>query len=538
MPRIAGQILIVADGDPSLSLLESALLESGVNVIRSEAEFAARALEQSDPDVLVIENGKLGGRLAQAVTSSVSTPAIVAIVADESADSLRAAMRVGAREFIARPLEQDLAAHVAMLRDLTERWRGSGGRRRVREAESLHRLKQQVHELTDRYVRQCRTFDEAQDVFYLDLSRMMTIFDNIMDGIVFTDPEGQVTLMNPNAEELLGVKTIFAIGKAVRDLGHGVELIQEISNDHERALIDGGVSERTIEVHHAGRDLSYLKLRTTAVVDYKGSFAGILTVIKDVTSEFKSEQMKNQYLSIVSHELRTPLTGIKTFSTMMAKGTLGKLPGAQQNVMDSIREQSLRLEHEVDKLISLGRIESGDFALDRKAFPLVDLLATVTAPFKQVARDRSIAFHVARPAESPWVLADREDLRRAIQALIENALKFTPRGGCVEIFLEDCDDFVRVHVKDNGPGINPRYHGRIFDKFFQVEDPLTRQHGGAGLGLNVARGVARAHGGRIEVVSDLGHGSDFCICLPTTDRESAQNVDIDQGDATSVRKET
>ncbi|MCA8971009.1 MAG: hypothetical protein KDC95_14550, partial [Planctomycetes bacterium] len=186
----------------------------------------------------------------------------------------------------------------------------------------------------------------------------------------------------------------------------------------------------------------------------------------------------------------------------------------QQRVTDSIREQTQRLEYEVDKLICLGRIESGDFALDREPLHVDELLSKVTAPFVAIARDRGIEFTITEPPERVLVLADREDLRRAVRALVENAIKFTPDGGEVKIRTTLEDDNVAIYVSDNGPGIDPRLQRRIFEKFFQVEDPLTRQHGGAGLGLHVALAVAKAHGGTIDVASRLGSGATFRIRIP------------------------
>jgi signal transduction histidine kinase len=111
------------------------------------------------------------------------------------------------------------------------------------------------------------------------------------------------------------------------------------------------------------------------------------------------------------------------------------------------------------------------------------------------------------------VRADRTDLKRALQALIENAVKFTPDHGRVELAAELEGDAVCFRVRDTGIGIDPRYHKRIFEKFFQVEDPLTRHHGGAGLGLFVARGIIEAHGSKIEVRSELGQGATFAFRL-------------------------
>jgi signal transduction histidine kinase len=112
------------------------------------------------------------------------------------------------------------------------------------------------------------------------------------------------------------------------------------------------------------------------------------------------------------------------------------------------------------------------------------------------------------------LFADRADLRRACQALVENALKFVADGGHVAVRIERCDDGLRFRVVDDGIGVDPRYHRRIFEKFFQVEDPLTRHHGGAGLGLFVAKGIVEAHGSRIDISSQLGRGADFSFALP------------------------
>jgi signal transduction histidine kinase len=271
---------------------------------------------------------------------------------------------------------------------------------------------------------------------------------------------------------------------------------------------------QTVEVHHSEQDLLYIKCITSRVLDYRGQPAGTLSVLKDVTAEFKTDQLKNQYLSIVAHELRTPLTGIKTFSTMMSKGTLGTLTERQQRVCESIREQSLRLEHQIDKLINLGNLESADYGQDREVITVADFAAGLLAPFEQSTRDRRIELTFHEDSTEHRLFADRADLRRACQALVENAVKFTPDGGHVAVRIETTEDGVRFGVRDDGIGIDPRYQRRIFEKFFQVEDPLTRHHGGAGLGLFVARGIVEAHGSRIEVSSQLGQGADFTFALP------------------------
>ena len=386
---------------------------------------------------------------------------------------------------------------------------------RARRRSELQVWRVQSEELQRRCKHQAERFQQTQETFYLDLSRMMTIITNIMDGIVYVDGSGGVTMMNPVAEELLDVRSFMAIGKSVDELRGQAELVAALVSDHAR-LRDEGAREsvRTVEVHDGEHDLRYIKCMTSAVLDYRGQPAGAMSVLRDVTAEHKTDQLKNQYLSIVAHELRTPLTGIKTFATMMAKGALGGLTEQQGRVCDTIKEQSVRLEHQIDKLVNLGNLESADYGQDREVFDLEEFVGGMLLPFEQPARDRDIELQLRCEVEGASLLGDRGDLRRACQALIENAVKFTRDGGRVTVSVEEGDDGPTFHVRDDGVGVDLRYQRRIFEKFFQVEDPLTRHHGGAGLGLFVAQGVVEAHGSRIQVSSELGAGADFFFTLP------------------------
>lgn len=341
----------------------------------------------------------------------------------------------------------------------------------------------------------------------------MSATAGIMDGIVYTDPDGVVKLMNSVAEEILGARSLLAVGKPLRQVAGLPELVCAI--DADLSLLASELEAvRTVEVHHQLQDLIYVKCTTSRVHDHRGRAAGALTVLRDITDEFKVDQLRNQYLSIVAHELRTPLTGIKAFATMMAKGALGTLGDRQQRACDAIREQSLRLEQQIDKLINLGTLDVAAYGQQKEDFPAAMLANGLLAPFEQLARDRNITLKLAVEDGSRMLHADREDLRRACQALVENAIKFGRDGGAVTVRIEADGDGVRFRVDDDGIGIDPRYHRRIFEKFFQVEDPLTRRHGGAGLGLFVAQGIVEAHGSRIEVTSSLGAGASFAFRLP------------------------
>ncbi len=351
----------------------------------------------------------------------------------------------------------------------------------------------------------------------------MKHLSDIMDGVVCVGRGGEVALVNSVAEQLLDVQALVATGGDVTALRAAGEVAAALVADVARVR-DGAAPEAewTIEVFGKDRELRYVRCATRAVLDYQGAPAGAIAVLRDVTADYKTDQLRNQYLSIVAHELRTPLTGIKAFAAMMAKGALGALSERQQEACSSICEQSARLEHQIDKLVSLGDLESADYGADRQVFGLASFLESVVTPFREAARERGVALTVRSEAGDPELCADRGELRRSCQALVENALKFTAAGGAVEVAVlpepaaaaAEGGAGCRFHVRDDGVGVAPRYQRRIFEKFFQVEDPLTRRHGGAGLGLYVAQGVVTAHGSRIEVSSEPGRGADFSFALP------------------------
>ncbi|PIE25553.1 MAG: hypothetical protein CSA62_00905 [Planctomycetota bacterium] len=494
-----------------LDELSAALLRTGHSVLVLPPGEEPSELGDFAVSVVLFDPKRHGPEYRRASSPGIARARWVGIVDPGDTAQLNAAMATGARACIETPLDVE-QARIRILEELAaaalENEADPGKDR-------LNAVRGQLQEMRERFLLQNRTLQESLDVFYLDIARMMTIVDNILDGIIFTDPEGKITLLNPIAEELLGIQAMVAIGKSCAELEGSGELLDAIRREQEFARVQAdGASHRLVELHHQRLDLLYLALRTTAVTDYKGSYAGTLTVIKDVSAEVKSDQMRNQYLSVVSHELRTPLTGIKTFATLLAKGVLGGMPDKAQEAVDTIREQSLRLEHEIDKLICLGTIESGGFALDLVELGLRDLLEGILNPFEQIARDSDLAIQLELPREDLLVRADPENLRRALQAMIENAIKFTPSGGQVRIHVREREEDLEIHVVDDGPGIDPRYHRRIFETFFQVEDPLTRHHGGAGLGLSLAEGVALAHEGSMHLCSAVGEGADFWIRLP------------------------
>jgi signal transduction histidine kinase len=240
----------------------------------------------------------------------------------------------------------------------------------------------------------------------------------------------------------------------------------------------------------------------------------VLSVIRDVSPRKKTERLKNQFLSIVAHELRTPVTAIKSFATVLFRGTLGVPPKEHLPILSDMLSQSDRLGHEIDKVICLGRLDAEDFAPDLQVIRASRLLKQVVPPFEAEAKEKNLELIVTDQAGDAEVNADAVDIRRAIRALIENAVKFTPEGGEVEVRLDVADGEVVFEVRDTGIGIPANRQTTIFEKFIQLENPLTRQYGGSGLGLSFAAAIIEAHGSKISVESAPEEGSTFRFRLP------------------------
>jgi signal transduction histidine kinase len=337
---------------------------------------------------------------------------------------------------------------------------------------------------------------------------------SMCDAVILLDAQDRVVRINPAAEELCELRPLASHGHRLEEFGDGA-VMRAVLGEMSVAAPDRQ-GQRTIEIADLeGIGSRVLRLTLTAMRFPDGRPAGTKLTLRDVTSEHRADELRNRYLSIVAHELRTPLTGIKTFVTLLVKRALGPLSEPQGEVLGSVREQVLRLEHQIDKLVHLGTLDARDATTDVSHFDLSAMVSTVVAAFQAIALERRIVLDVDSAPAALMVRADRAQIRRALGALVENAVKFSRDGGEVTLrtTVEE-DGTVEISVCDQGIGIDPRYHARIFERFFQVEDPLTRHHGGSGLGLFFVRQIVESHGSVVSVDSEVGRGARFSFRLP------------------------
>jgi two-component system, OmpR family, phosphate regulon sensor histidine kinase PhoR len=239
---------------------------------------------------------------------------------------------------------------------------------------------------------------------------------------------------------------------------------------------------------------------------------GVILVWVFVRREANLSRLQSDFVSKVSHELRTPLTSIRLFAETLAlrRGDTD----AQDKCIEALGRESTRLQELIDRLLDWGRMESGRREFVFRETDLRAVVDSALAAFEPVRERRKILLSAELPPESAIVVADRGAIADALLNLLTNAYKYGGDPAEIALTVETRQHDVRISVRDNGRGIAPVEHKRIFQKFYRADDRLSREREGSGLGLAIVKHVMRAHHGKVEVDSEVGRGSTFALVLP------------------------
>jgi PAS domain S-box-containing protein len=224
------------------------------------------------------------------------------------------------------------------------------------------------------------------------------------------------------------------------------------------------------------------------------------------------DQLKSQFVNAVSHDLRTPLTIMKGFLEFLEEDVGGELTPKQRMYVAELVKSSRRLEHLVDDLLDFARIEAGTFQLKRSPTNLGDLLQGVVDSFRPQAEQAGLSLEVTSSVSPVVVELDRDRIERVLFNFIQNALKFTPAGGRIEVGCRVEGPVIRCEISDTGVGIAREDLPKLFQRFAQLGDAAKR--GGTGLGLSINKSIVEAHGGAVGVTSQPGKGCTFWFTLP------------------------
>jgi signal transduction histidine kinase len=225
-------------------------------------------------------------------------------------------------------------------------------------------------------------------------------------------------------------------------------------------------------------------------------------------------QLKSNFISNISHELRTPLTHIKGYLDLLADGSLGSMTTEQSDAIGVLLRSEARLEKLIEDLILFSFASRGEFTLRKSQVEVNELISSSLARIEKLAKAKRITLEVSVTDGMPSVYVDTEKITWAIMQLLDNAVKFTPQGGNINVCVLQEGDQVKVSIADTGIGIEPERIDEIFEPLHQLDGSITRRYGGTGLGLALVRRIVEAHGSLVKVQSKPGQGSHFEFSLP------------------------
>ena len=351
-----------------------------------------------------------------------------------------------------------------------------------------------------------------------ELQRQNAILESMAEGLLVSDYEGRVVLVNKAAEEILEADRESLLGWGVTELLHSFSLDGMLDPDSLlslssplQSLLD--VGERKVQLH------------ASPVLMVDGTRLGIVSVLEDVTREYLAEEAKREFITSISHELRTPLTAIKGYSELLLGGMGGAISPSIHSFIAVIRENAIRMVFIVNNLISVAEIERQRVGLKYQKVELSDLVNEVLERYKERITERQLRLRKELPRDFPAVEIDPNRVRQILENLLSNAIKFTYPGGQVTVGVQKVTGmlnepaFFSLWVADTGVGIPFEEQGRIWERFYRAVNPLSVESGGLGIGLSIAKALTEAHRGRIWVDSMPDKGSTFTVLLPVRQPE-------------------
>jgi two-component system phosphate regulon sensor histidine kinase PhoR len=341
---------------------------------------------------------------------------------------------------------------------------------------------------------------------------LASILASVAEGLVITDRDSQILLVNDAARTMLGLgeRPATRLSEISRDpqvhrAFSGVVATAERAEARVEIWTpsgDGSDERRVLRLHAAP-----LRLGTTQIDGVVGAFI-------DITKIERLERVRQEFLANVSHELRTPLASITAYVETLLDGALDDSENSLR-FLHTIQRNAERLRDLINDVSELSAIESGSVRLNPDQLPL---RRVVTEVFNGLAyRSVKHGIHLRNQIDDGYVVtADRRRLEQILINLIDNAIKFNRPGGevCVTATISDDGQYHLIRVRDTGPGIGPEHLVRVFERFYRVDKARSREAGGTGLGLAIVKHLARAHGGEAYVTSEVGAGCEFAIKLP------------------------
>lgn len=327
-----------------------------------------------------------------------------------------------------------------------------------------------------------------------------SIVDSISTGVIFTDSNGILTLMNRKAETLLHVFRETVIGKRIDMLPLRTPIYKVMSEDCRDLPLEMNILGRIIEVS------------SHELISPDNEFLGEVTELLDVTSVRRDKRSREEFVAKMTHDLKSPLMVIQGYLQTLRMGMCGRVNPQVEGIIEDMERSGKYLYSMIEDLLDVYRLEMGLVQINRRRCDPAELLRECCRDRQLEAVEQMIALTLRIPEPLPAMELDPKQLARVFANIIGNAVKFTPRRGRVTVTALVKGDNLHVSVRDNGIGIPEKDIPRIFAKYFRSEQAAGFK--GTGLGLTLSKELVEAHGGTIEVQSVEGEGSIFTVILP------------------------
>lgn len=364
-------------------------------------------------------------------------------------------------------------------------------------------------ELAREINRLAEKMDQLTEYRHMQDDRLEAVIKHMASGLMFVNEQGKIVLTNDKVLHLLGWPqnhhgTLYYEAPLPEAVIHMIQSTFSTEEEAQREIFfDVGI--RRV-------DLSVL---VAPVLDQEGKNRGVVIVFHDITQLKKLERVRQDFVANVSHELKTPVTSIVGFAETLLDGAMDQKEHLRR-FLQIIREEAQRLNRLVGELLQLSQIEQGRLLYHWKEVDLAGVVHNCFQVVRAKAEEKKIrlSFSFHPQDKGPVVEGDEDRLKQIVINLLMNAIQYTPEQGEIRAYLKPWSKGYGICIEDTGIGIPEEQIPRIFERFYRVDKARSRASGGTGLGLAIVKHLVEAHHGEIEVKSEPGRGSTFCVFFP------------------------
>lgn len=332
--------------------------------------------------------------------------------------------------------------------------------------------------------------------------QMEAILLNMTDGILAFNIEGNIIHINPAAKTFLNLTKEQTFEEIFDKYGVDINLEKIIYLENwtssEQKII---VEDRTINLFFA------------PFKNENDRPAGLIVVIQDITEHVKLDTMRKRFVADVSHELKTPITSIMGYADTLLESEVDE--ETTQKFLERISAEAARMSHLVSDLLTLSRYDTSKVKAEKTEFDLGELVKYTYDGLEIERKKKSQIGECFVTADVPFVFADRNGIERVVLNILTNAIKYTPDGGTIKVYVGFVRNTPYIKIIDTGIGIPKEDLDKIFERFYRVDKARTREMGGTGLGLSIAKEILDQNDGKIEIKSEPGKGTEVVVTLPT-----------------------